>query len=79
MDLNDIHAVVTMAPRTVSLVIGTTDVMGRVVDRLTAAEPLPLNGNPDGRAKAIGTLVLLAVRHGATSIEIIMDNGGTDG
>lgn len=75
MQLNDIHAVVTMAPRTASLVIGTTDVMGRVVDSLRASEPMPLNGNAAGRAQAVGTLVLLAIRHGATSIEILQETG----
>ena len=73
--MNDIHVVLTVQPRTVSIAIGTTDIMGRMVDTIQATNPLPLNGDKLLRAQAVGQLVILAIERGATSIEIIIEKG----
>lgn len=67
------HAILLFHQDFVGIAICTEDVMGRVVDTVQAQEPFPINGDRKLRAQAIGTLVALAVKHGVTSIEIIMD------
>lgn len=71
--MNDIHVVLTVQPRTVSIAIGTTDIMGRMVDTIQATNPLPQDS--ERRHQAIGQLVDLALQRGATSIEIIIEKG----
>ena len=68
------HAVLLFHDDHVGIAISTEDVMGRVVDTVQAQEPFPINGDARLRAQAIGTLIALAVKHGATSIEIINDS-----
>ena len=69
--MNNVHAILTMKDTSVHIGIGKEDVLGRIVSTVSAIEPLPINGDPKLRAQAIGTLVLLAIKRGATSIEII--------
>ena len=73
-NLNGVHVVLTVAPKSVDISIGVVDIMGRVVDTIRATNPITLN-ILNARATATGQLVLLAIEHGATSIEIIIEEG----
>lgn len=69
------YAVLLFHSDTVGIAICTEDdTTGRVMDTVQATEPFPMNGDRKLRAQAIGILVALAVEHGVTSIEIIVED-----
>lgn len=64
------YAILDIKDEGVSTVVCKQSVTGQIEFTHVYTEPLPINGDPKLRAQAIGTVILAAINHGATSIEI---------